>query len=91
MTKLEETNEMIKVASKLFSVPMEPDAIVDKNDVQAIALVDIAKSLAVITDGIIFQSEQLEKQNKQLEKIESDLSRLENSYSSKWYRMHVDD
>lgn len=80
MTKLDETNEMIKAASKLFCAPMEPDDIVDKNDVQTIALLDIAKSLAIIADGITAKNEQIEK-------IENDLDRLEHSYSSKWYQV----
>jgi hypothetical protein len=66
MTKLEETNDMIKAASRLYSIPMEPYAIVDKNDVLAITLLDIARSLAIIADGITAQNEKIEK-------IESDL------------------
>lgn len=66
MTKLEETNEMIKAASKLFCTPIEPDAIVNKNDVRAITLLDIAKSLAIIADEITAQNEHIEK-------IESDI------------------
>lgn len=79
MRKLEETNEMIKAASKLFCAPMEPDDIVDKNDVQAITLLDIAKSLAIIADGITIQNEHIEK-------IESDIYRIERRYDAKSVR-----
>lgn len=70
MTKLEETNEMIKAASKLFCTPIEPDAIVNKNDVRAITLLDIAKSLAIIADGITTKNEHIEK-------IKSDIHEME--------------
>lgn len=62
---------MIKAASKLFCAPMEPDDIVDKEDAQTVALLDIAKSLAIIADGITTQNEQIEK-------IKSDISSIEN-------------
>jgi hypothetical protein len=75
MTKLEETNDMIKAASRLYSIPMESDAIINKNDVLAITLLDIAKSLAIIADGITAQNEKIEK-------IESDLYRIERKVNS---------
>jgi hypothetical protein len=75
MTKLEETNDMIKAASRLYSIPMESDAIINKNDVLAITLLDIARSLAIIADGITAQNEKIEK-------IESDLYRIERKVNS---------
>ena len=75
MTKLEETNEMIKAASNLYSISMEPDTIINKNDAQTVVFLDIAKSLAIIADGITTQNEKIEK-------IESDLYRIERKVNS---------
>ena len=75
MTKLEETNKMIEAKSKLYSISMEPDAIVNKNDVKSVVLLDIAKSLAIIADGITAQNEKIDK-------IESDLYRIERKVNS---------
>jgi methyl-accepting chemotaxis protein len=93
MTKLEETNEMIENIKELVETnemfksvkeiirepgPFNEDAI--REQTRTAALLDIAKSLAIIADGITAQNEQIEK-------IENDLDRLEHSYSSKWHQV----
>ncbi len=76
MTKLEETNEMIKAANKLLNTPREHSGIAINEAVRTVSLLDIAKSLAIIADGIT-------DQNEQMEKIESDLCSIERKYDSK--------
>ena len=75
MTKLEETNKMIEAVNKLFSIPNEPYTIFNEDDARRVAFLDIAKSLAIIADGITAQNEKIEK-------IESDLYRIERKVNS---------
>lgn len=79
MTKLEETNEMIKAANELLYTPREHGGLAINDAVRTTALLDIAKSLAIIADGITTQNEQMEK-------IESDLCSVERRYDAKSVR-----
>jgi hypothetical protein len=74
MTKLEETKEMIDAANELLCSP-PLDINEAKENLRAISLLDIAKSLAIIADGITAQNEKIEK-------IESDLYRIERKVNS---------
>lgn len=75
MTKLEQTNSVLELINEGLN-----NGKLNNEETIGMALLDIAKSLAIIADGTMTQNEQMEK-------IESDLSRLEHSYSSKWYQV----
>lgn len=92
MTKLEETNKMIEDINELEKTnemfksvkekirepgPYNDDAIRERT--RTAALLDIAKSLAIIADEITTQNEHIEK-------IESDIYRIERRYDAKSVR-----
>lgn len=70
INELEKTNEMFKSVKEIIREPgpFNEDAIRERT--RTIALLDIAKSLAIIADGITTQNEHIEK-------IESDIHEME--------------
>lgn len=82
INELKKTNEMIKTANKINKIIPEPGAYNDdviRERTRTAALFDIAKSLAIIADGITTQNEHIEK-------IESDIYRIERRYDAKSVR-----